>query len=88
MQSSPGYLQVGQVKSNWTRQIPQTSSSGISQRHDATASHCLILTFMIKQLGMFLKSPVPSFSDCEIDEDVNNIEGRQFSVAAHFEALG
>lgn len=43
---------------------------------------------MIKQLGMFLKSPVPSFSDCEIDEDVNNIEGRQFSVAAHFEALG
>lgn len=49
VQSSPGYLQVGQVKSNWTRQIPQTSSSGMSQRHDATASHCLILTFIVKE---------------------------------------
>jgi len=47
VQSSPGYLQVGQVPSNWTRQIPQTSSSGISQRHVATAFHCFIVTFMM-----------------------------------------
>lgn len=46
-QSSPGYLQVGQVPSKATRQIPQTSSSGISQRHEATAFHSLIVTFML-----------------------------------------
>ena len=45
-QSSPGYLHVGQVPSNWTRQIPQTSSSGMSHRHDATAFHSLIVTFI------------------------------------------
>lgn len=46
VQSSPGYLQVGQVPSNCTRQIPQTSSSGMSHRHEATACHCLIVTFI------------------------------------------
>ena len=45
-QSSPGNLHFGQVPSNWTRQIPQTSSSGMSQRHAATACHETILTFM------------------------------------------
>ena len=47
VQSSPGYLQVGQVPSNWTRHIPQTSSSGISHRHDATAFHSLMVTFIM-----------------------------------------
>lgn len=46
--SSPGNLQVGQVPSNWTRQMPQTSSSGISQRQDATAFHSLIVTFILE----------------------------------------
>ncbi len=46
-QSSPGYLHVGQVPSNCTRQIPQTSSSGISQRQVATACHSLIRTFIV-----------------------------------------
>lgn len=46
VQSSPGYLHVGQVPSNWTRQIPHTSSSGMSHRHDATAFHSLIVTFI------------------------------------------
>ena len=46
-QSSPGYLHVGQVPSNWTRQIPQTSSSGMSHRQDATAFHSLIVTFIV-----------------------------------------
>ena len=45
-QSSPGYLQVGQVPSNWTRQMPHTSSSGMSHRQAATAFHSLIRTFM------------------------------------------
>lgn len=45
-QSSPGYLHVGHVPSNCTRHIPQTSSSGISQRHEATAFHSLMVTFM------------------------------------------
>ena len=45
--SSPGYLQVGHVPSNWTRQIPQTSSSGRSQRQEATAFHSLMVTFML-----------------------------------------
>ena len=47
VQSSPGYLHVGQVPSNWTRHIPQTSSSGMSQRHEATAFHSWIVTFMV-----------------------------------------
>ena len=46
-QSSPGYLHVGHVPSNWTRQIPQTSSSGISHRQEATAFHSLMVTFMV-----------------------------------------
>ncbi len=46
LHSSPGYLHVGQVLSNWFWQIPQTSSSGKSQRQMATASHFLILTFI------------------------------------------
>ena len=50
VQSSPGNLQVGQVPSNWTRQIPQTSSSGISHRHVATACQDLILTFILTEL--------------------------------------
>lgn len=45
-QSSPGYLQVGHVPSKWTWQMPQTSSSGMSQRQVATAFHFLILTFI------------------------------------------
>jgi hypothetical protein len=47
MQSSPGYLHVGHVPSKWTWQMPQTSSSGISHRHIATAFHFLILTFIL-----------------------------------------
>ena len=47
MQSSPGYLHVGHVPSKWTWQMPQTSSSGISHRHVATAFHFLILTFIL-----------------------------------------
>ena len=47
VQSSPGYLQVGHVPSNCTRQIPQTSSSGISHRQEATACHSSIVTFMV-----------------------------------------
>ena len=46
LQSSPGYLHVGQVPSNWTRQMPHTSSSGMSQRHEATAFHFLMVTFI------------------------------------------
>ena len=46
-QSSPGYLQVGHVPSNWTRHIPQTSSSGMSHRQEATAFHSFIVTFMV-----------------------------------------
>ncbi len=49
VQSSPGYLQVGQVPSNCTRQIPQTSSSGMSHRHEATAFHSLIVTFIVER---------------------------------------
>ena len=45
-QSSPGYLHVGQVPSNCTRQIPQTSSSGLFHRQVATAFHSLIVTFI------------------------------------------
>lgn len=55
-QSSPGNLQVGHVPSNWTRQMPHTSSSGISQRQDATAFHSLIVTFIavnqLKRIGV------------------------------------
>ncbi len=47
-QSSPGYLHVGQVPSNCTRQMPHTSSSGMSHLHVATACHVLILTFMLQ----------------------------------------
>lgn len=47
LQSSPGYLHAGHVPSKCTWQIPQTSSSGMSQRHVATASHFLILTFIV-----------------------------------------
>ena len=46
-QSSPGYLHVGHVPSNWTRHIPQTSSSGMSHRQDATAFHSFMVTFML-----------------------------------------
>lgn len=50
-QSSPGYLHVGQVPSNCTRQIPHTSSSGMSHLHVATACHFFILTFMAHAKG-------------------------------------
>lgn len=50
-QSSPGYRQLGQVPSNWTRQIPHTSSSGTFHFHDATAFQDLIFTFMACGLG-------------------------------------
>jgi hypothetical protein len=52
-QSSPGYLQVGQVPSNCTRHIPQTSSSGISHRQEATAFHSLMMTFIFRSLRVF-----------------------------------
>ena len=45
-QSSPGNLHFGQVPSNCTRQIPQSSSSGMSQRQAATAWYERILTFI------------------------------------------
>lgn len=51
-QSSPGNLQVGQVPSNCTRQMPQTSSSGMSQRQVATAFHSLMVTFMLVDRGV------------------------------------
>lgn len=47
VQSSPGYLHVGQVPSNCTLHIPQTSSSGMSQRQEATAFHSSMVTFML-----------------------------------------
>ena len=47
LQSSPGYLHVGHVPSKCTWQIPQTSSSGISHLHIATAFHFVILTFIL-----------------------------------------
>jgi hypothetical protein len=47
LQSSPGYLHVGHVPSNWTWQIPQTSSSGRSHRQVATAFHFLMETFIV-----------------------------------------
>lgn len=53
-QSSPGNLQVGQVPSNWTRQIPQTSSSGISQRQVATAFHSFRVTFMAAECSQLV----------------------------------
>ena len=46
-QSSPGYLHVGHVPSNCIRHMPQTSSSGMSHRHDATAFHSLMVTFIL-----------------------------------------
>ena len=51
VQSSPGYLHVGQVPSNCTLQIPQTSSSGMSHRQDATAFHSSMVTFMLRRAG-------------------------------------
>lgn len=45
--SSPGNLHVGHVASKWTWQMPQTSSSGMSHLHVATACHSLIVTFMM-----------------------------------------
>lgn len=47
-QSSPGNLQVGHVPSNWTRQMPHTSSSGIFQCQVATAFHSLMATFIVR----------------------------------------
>lgn len=49
-QSSPGYLHVGHVPSNCTRQMPHTSSSGMSHRQVATADHCFMRTFMASGL--------------------------------------
>ena len=43
---SPGYLHLAHVLSYGLRQMPHISSSGMSHRQAATASHCLILTFM------------------------------------------
>jgi hypothetical protein len=45
--SSPGNLHFEQVLSYGFRQIPQTSSSGMSQRQAATAFHSLIVTFIL-----------------------------------------
>ena len=44
--SSPGNLHLEHVLSYGLRQIPHTSSSGMSQRHAATAFHSLIGTFI------------------------------------------
>lgn len=44
--SSPGNLHLEQVLSYGFRQIPQTSSSGISQAQAATAFHSRIVTFI------------------------------------------
>ena len=52
-QSSPGNLQVGHVPSNCTRHIPQTSSSGMSQRQIATAFHSLMVAFIFFLLFIF-----------------------------------
>lgn len=51
-QSSPGNLHDGQEPSKPIWQMPQTSSSGMSQRHVATAAHFLIVTFMTCLLGI------------------------------------
>lgn len=67
LQSSPGYLHVGQVPSKCTWQIPQTSSSGISHLHVATAFHFLIVTFIFELAGAvdrFNNSRSPLISLC------------------------
>lgn len=45
--SSPGNLHFEHVLSYGFRQMPQTSSSGISHRQAATARQVLILTFIV-----------------------------------------
>lgn len=50
--SSPGNLHLEQVLSYGFRQIPQTSSSGMSQRQAATAFHSRIVTFMVLCCGL------------------------------------
>ena len=43
---------MGQVPSNCTRQMPHTSSSGMSQRQVATAFHSLMMTFILPAEGL------------------------------------
>jgi hypothetical protein len=63
--SSPGNLHLEQVLSYGFRQMPQTSSSGISHRQAATAFHSLIVTFIVRRryrglsLGRNCLSPRP-----------------------------
>jgi hypothetical protein len=45
--SSPGNLHLEHVLSYGLRQMPQTSSSGMSQRQAATAFHSRMVTFMV-----------------------------------------
>lgn len=52
--SSPGNLHLEQVLSYGFRQIPQTSSSGMSQRQAATAFHSRMVTFISSyRIGVF-----------------------------------
>ena len=53
--SSPGYLHLEQVLSYGFRQIPHMSSSGISQRHAATAFHDFIVTLMMVLIRMVVE---------------------------------
>lgn len=51
---SPGYLQLGQVPSKGTRQIPQSSSPDdreAAQCHVATPCHSFISTFMLVEMA-------------------------------------
>lgn len=66
-QSSPGNLHLEQVLSYGLRQMPHTSSSGMSHRQAATAFHSLMVTFMASQLSSsqaLLTLRWRSLSDC------------------------
>lgn len=63
--SSPGYLQLGHVPSNETRQIPQSSSTSVEvavssgstfQCHVANPCQSMMLTFMAEMVARKTKT--------------------------------
>lgn len=57
------------MPSNCTRQMPQTSSSDMSQRQEATAFHFLIVTFMVvlEEQGGFFGGKLRGFLGWEVE---------------------
>lgn len=69
--------------------MPQTSSSGMSQRHVATAAHFLILTFMLLRVAVpWAGKRASVWRDSSKDTDKNRMRVGRYGQQSRGQRLG